>query len=87
MKIDQSPGTDGLSVIFYKPLWHVLGDVVLDSLNYGYNKGELSSKQARGIVTLILKPNKDSTLLQNCRPITPLNTNCKIGAKAFASRL
>ena len=87
MKNDKSPGTDGLSVNFYKTLWPVIGNIVLDSLNYGYNKGELSPEQTRGLVTLILKPNKDSNLLQNYRPITLLNTDYKIGAKAIASRL
>ena len=59
----------------------------MNSLNQGFERGHLSAEQTRGIATLILKPNKESTSLNNYRPITLLNTDYKIGAKAIASRL
>lgn len=31
-----SPGNDGLTVEFYKAFWHVLGEIMVDSLNDSY---------------------------------------------------
>lgn len=87
MKNDKTPGSDGLSSNFYKIFWPLIGQLVVDSLNYGYRLGRLTKEQTRGIITLIMKPQKDPTLLKNYRPITLLNTDYKIGAKAIASRL
>ena len=39
------------------------------SLNHAFQKGSLSIGQKRGIISLILKKNKDRTLLENLRPI------------------
>ena len=86
MKNDKSPGSDGFSVNFYKLFWPLIGQFVVDSLNYGYRKGFLSPEQSRSVITLISKPGKDSTLLQNYRPISLLNVDYKIGAKAIANR-
>ena len=61
---------------------------MVDALNYSYiNHHHLSPEQSRGVITLILKPEKDSSMLKNYRPITLLNTDYKIGAKAIAARL
>lgn len=84
---DKTPGSDGLSTNFYKRFWHLIGGIVLNALNYAYLNHRLSAEQSRGIITLIPKPEKDSTLLENYRPITLLNTDYKIGAKAIAARL
>ena len=43
--------------------------------------------QRRGIVTLILKKDKDKTLLENWRPISLLNTDYKIATREIALRL
>ncbi len=87
MKNGKSPGTDGLTVEFYKHFWPQINTFVLESLNYAYVKGELSIDQRRGIITLIPKKDKKRTLLKNWRPISLLNTDYKILTKALASRL
>ena len=38
MKLNKSPGSDGLSVEFYKCFWNDIQQMVIDSLNEGYNK-------------------------------------------------
>ena len=43
--------------------------------------------QRRGVITLIPKPDKDLRYLSNWRPISLLNTDYKILAKALATRL
>ena len=48
MKNGKSPGCDGISVDFYKKFWPVLGDMLVNALNYAQEKGELSQSQKRG---------------------------------------
>ena len=57
------------------------------SFNFAYDNVSLSISQRRGIITLIPKPNKDTTLLDNLRPISLLNTDYKILTKVIAKRL
>ena len=44
---NKSPGNDGLTVEFYRAFWHVLGRVMVDSLNCSYDYGELSNSQLK----------------------------------------
>ena len=38
---NKSPGNDGLTVEFYKTFWNSIGTLLVDSLNYSYECGEL----------------------------------------------
>lgn len=87
MKGGKSPGSDGISVNFYKVFWPKVGQLLLDSFNASFNKGTLMPEQRRGIVTLIPKKGKDLKHISHWRPITVLNNDYKIIAKALASRL
>lgn len=42
---NKSPGNDGLTAEFYRAFWHILGNLMVDSLNYSYDYGELSNSQ------------------------------------------
>ena len=42
MNITKSPGGDGLTVEFYKCFWKEIKELVVGSLNRGFQKGELS---------------------------------------------
>ena len=58
------------------------------SFNFTFDTGTLSISQRRGISTLLIpKPNKDTTSLENLRPISLLNVDHKILTKAIAKRL
>ena len=87
LKNGKSPGSDGLTVEFYKFFWKDIKDLVLNSLNYAYHSGELSIEQKRGVITLVPKKGCVKSKLKNWRPITLLNTDYKIAAKVLASRL
>ena len=49
---NKSPGNDGLTVEFYTAFWEDLGELLVDSLNYSYDYGELSNLQKQAIITL-----------------------------------
>ena len=86
-KNEKSPGTDGLPAEFYKFFWKELHREMINSFNFAFDSGTLSISQRRGIITLIPKPNKDTTSLENLRPISLLNVDYKILTKAIAKRL
>ena len=84
---NKTPGNDGLTVEFYKQFWNLFGVILVDSLNTGYLKGELSNSQKQGVITLILKKGKDKRKISSYRPISLLNVDLKIGSKAIAARV
>ena len=86
-KNEKSPGTDGFQAEFYRHFWKELHSDMLQCFDYAYGSGKLSISQRRGIITLIPKPNKDTTVLDNLRPISLLNTDYKILTKVIAKRL
>ena len=72
---------------FYKLFYDLLSENLLAYLNEAYEKNEFTISQRRGIITLL--PKEDGSLLDlhNWRPITLLNVDLKIAAKAIAKRL
>ena len=60
---------------------------VTESINYGFEKRQLSICQRRGIITLVPKKDKPTNLLGNLRSVSLLNTDYKIATKAIAKRL
>ena len=52
------PGEDGLTAEFYKTFWNSVGHLLVDSLNYSYDHGELSNTQKQAVITLIEKKGK-----------------------------
>ncbi len=83
----KSPGSDGLPAEFYKVFWTDVKELVLNSYMYSFEVGEMSIDQRRGVITLIPKQGKDLRYLSNWRPISLLNADYKILAKALANRL
>ena len=84
---NKSPGDDGLTAEFYEAFWNIVGNLMVESLNYSYDHGELSNSQKRAIITLIEKKDKDKRDIANWRPISLINVDVKIGSKAIAKRL
>ena len=86
MKLNKSPGSDGIPAEFYISFWENIKQILLESLNSAYQIVELSPTQKRGILSLIFKK-QDKTLLENWWPISLLNTDYKILAHVLANRL
>ena len=87
MKLNKSPGSDGLTVEFYRAFWEDLSKLLLSSLNYSFNEGSLSKEQRRGIICLLPKKAGDRHKISNWRPISLLNVDYKILTKLLASRM
>ena len=86
-KENKSPDNDGLTVEFYKKNWSILGKLLVESLNWVFDHGELSNSQKQGIITLTEKKGRDRRQISNWRPISVINVDTKIGSKAVARRL
>ena len=87
MNPGKTPGSDGLPIEFYKVFWNEISDCLLNTINYAYAEGKFSISQRRGIIKLIPKKDAEPYFVKNWRPITLLNTDYKIAAKAIANRL
>ena len=59
---NKTPGTDGLSVEFYLQFSSLLGEEMVQSLNYAYERGQLNITQKQGIIKVIPKKRKDKVI-------------------------
>ena len=87
MKNNKSLGNDSFTEEFYVCFFGDLGSILVKTLNYSYDEGELSSSQKQAIITLIEKKDKDKRYIRNWRPISLLNVDFKIASKALALRI
>ena len=62
MDTGKSPGIDGLTAEFYAAFWAVLGSDLVEVLSYGFQHGQLSVSQRRGLLSLIFKKGHKGTL-------------------------
>ena len=61
MDTGKSPGIDGLTAEFYIAFWAVLGNDLVEVLNYGFQHGQLSVSLRRGLLSLIFKKGEEGT--------------------------
>uniref|UniRef100_A0A3P9LWP5 Reverse transcriptase domain-containing protein n=1 Tax=Oryzias latipes TaxID=8090 RepID=A0A3P9LWP5_ORYLA len=87
LKLNKSPGTDGLTSEFYKTFSEQLSPFLLHLFLESLNNNFLPPTLTQGLITLIPKPKKDLLLIDNWRPICLLNNDYKILALIFAERL
>ena len=55
MKLNKSPGLDGLPVKFYRIFWPKLGLFLLDVYKENFFEEKLSNSQCKAVITLIYK--------------------------------
>ncbi len=87
MARNKTPGNDGISCEWYLKFWNIVGTFLVNVLNVGLQKGEMSSSQRQAVITLLEKEGKDRCKLKNWRPISLLNVDYKIASKVLATRL
>ena len=83
----KSPGIDGLPSEFYKLFWEDICKYYFDALLHSFVIGKLSITQRQGSIVLIPKKDKNPRLLKNWRPLSLMNCDYKIVAKAIANRI
>ena len=86
LKLNKSPGLDGLTPEFYKQFWNYLKIPYLDMIAESFSQGVLPESIRKSVVTLIYKKG-DRELLQNYRPISLSNYDYKILSFVLAKRL
>ena len=84
---NKTPENDGLTIEFYLAFWPLFERLLVDSLNYAFEFGELSNSQKQAIMSLIEKKEKDKRMIRNLRPISLINVDAKIASKTLAKRL
>jgi exonuclease III len=84
---NKSPGPDGLTSEFFKHFFPLLGPLFVKMTNEIFIKQRLPDSLNESHITLIHKDNTDKTHVNNYRPISLLNTDYKIIAKALANKL
>ena len=62
---NKTPGNDGLTTEFYLAFWPLFGRLLVDSLNYTSEFGELSNSQKQAIIPLVEKKGKDKRMIKN----------------------
>ena len=87
LKVNKSPGTDGLTAELYKQFSDSLAPFLLEVFKESLDRSALPPTLCQGLITLIPKPRKDPLLLDNWRPISLLNNDYKILALILANRV
>ena len=87
MSNKKSPGNDGLPREFYINFFSLIGEDLVNTLNYSYEKEVMSVTQRQSLITLVQKQGKDICNLKNWRPISLLNVDTKILGKILVSRM
>ena len=59
MENNKTPGSDGLTVEFYRFFWNIIAKYMVESFSYVFESGNLSISQKQGIISLIPKKKKN----------------------------
>ena len=78
---------DGFIAEFYQNVKEKLKHILLKVFHIREAEGTSTNSFFEATVTLILKPNKDSTKKENYRPISLINIDAKIVNKILANRI
>jgi len=87
MKNNKSPGSDGLTIEFYKLFWNDIKQYLINSLNFSFQHGHLTPIQNQCIISLLPKKENDILYINNWRPVSLLNVDYKIATKSIANRI
>ena len=86
MSKNKSPGYDGIPNEFYQYFWEDVKEMIINSFNEAFEKGELSETHKQIVLSLIFKKG-DRDSYKNYRPISLSNVDYKILAFVLSKRL
>ena len=87
MKLNKSPGNDGITFEFYKQCWNFISSDLLEVLNEISSSGTLPRSMTQAIITLIFKNKGNRNEIKNWRAISLCNVDYKFLTGLIAGRL
>ena len=87
LKGGKVPGYDGLTIEYYRRFWRLLGSHMVAMFQLSFETGLLPESVRQGLILLLPKKQKDTRFVKNMRPLTLLNNDYKILAKAIDNRI